>query len=187
MTIDIDILSKKVHHYFDLVQPLAYFHYYSREDDDDYKHENRIINFLNKKYPDRIVKKLIDPQGKLSHPPIDAYCQKFVYEFKFTGARYPNFHDFTKHTTSKGAFVDKFKLEHMELACGRLLCRRFDPVVHFEEGYYMYVDTLRNLYALSATEIRQKIGSLELVEGWGGSNRCGWMIDTYQWNHLGVC
>lgn len=184
---NLDTVSVKLLHYATVVEPLADLHYFSRPDEDDYSNENRIITFLNREYDDRVVKKLVDPLEKMSHPPLDAYCQRFVYEFKFTGTRHPNFYDFTKRTASKGAFVDRFKLEHMELACGRLLCRRFDPSAHFEEGYYMYVDVFRNVYALSATEIREKVRSLDLVEGWGGSNRCGWMINTYEWNRLGVC
>lgn len=181
-----DTISHKLLNYIAVLHPWADIHYgsYSRQDDDDYSNETRIINFLNKTYQDRNVVKLVDESGKLSHPPIDAYCNRYVYEFKFTG-KFTNFHELSQ-TQSKGAFVDKFKVEHLEIACGRILCRHPNDS-HFEEGYYMYVDRLRNLYSLSLTEIRQKVKALELVENWGGGKRSGWMIHTKEWNFLGRC
>jgi len=173
----------RTHNYFYTISRHAEIYYAGPDIDDDHLDETRIIKFLNRNGAENCVK-LVDPEGILKCPPIDACCTRFVYEFKMVPARLRGgFKDFDS-TSSRGAFVDEFKLDNLRFACGRNMCR-FPRGSHFEEGFYVYGDRMGNTYALSVTAIREFIDTHNLKRRkW--ENREGWMIPTGLWWHWGV-
>ncbi len=130
------------------------------------------------------IHKLQDLFGNVSHPPIDGFDLTRVYEFKLVTA-VTRFQDLTT-TDSKGAFVDRFKVQHLDLACGRNLIRR-QTNRFFEEGYYVYMDQSMNVFYLSVTEIWDLVESGRTIPkpGWGGKGQRGWMIHPDLWHKAG--
>lgn len=159
--------------------------YYVAGDDADGPAERKLLAFFSRR-SGTAVQKMSDCFEKITSPPLDAFSPAYVYEFK-TCYSTGRFGDLDR-SVSGGAFVDKFKLEHLDLACGRILCRFPDPKHHFSEGYYVYIDKEQVVYCLSAGAIRSLIeeGKTKPVKDWMGGKRDGWMIPTRFWNCLGA-
>lgn len=158
--------------------------YYQAGDDADGPAEKKLLNFFSRKTASK-VEKMPDCFGRLKTPPLDAFSHCNVYEFKtcYSALRFADLDG----SQSAGAFVDRFKVEHLELACGRLLCRHPDPKFHFNEGFYVYIDKCQCVYSMTAKAIRAAVeeGKTKPVRDWLGGKRDGWMIPTRLWEAHG--
>jgi hypothetical protein len=169
--------------YCSLLQPVHHAFYYNGDEDEDGPHEARLRTFMTK-WAKEPVRKLRDVFGRCTHPPIDAHDRKRVYEFKVL-MKTPRFQELDT-SKSLGAFVERFKLRHLELACGLNLTRYVDERF-FEDGYYVYMDGSMNVFALSVREINRLIESGKTIykPAWGDKGSGGWMIPTNLWEKLG--
>lgn len=168
--------------YCSLLAPICDMLYCKGDDSSDGPQEKRLRDYIGLK-TDRKIHKLVDIYGRMASPPLDGYCHENVYEFKTCPVL--NFYDLDM-SRSEGAFVSKFKLQHLELACGRNLNRRPDNC-HFKEGYYVYVDKSGHVFWLAASEITELVetGCTKRVKDWEKAGNDGWMIPTRYWEKLG--